>query len=397
MSPMIYTLYGFAIFFFVFWCGIWFVHLLAITYGKVKLHRKVSIQPRETPLPSVSILKPLMGVDPNLAQNLETFFTLNYPVYELLFCIEDKDDPAIAIVNSLMEKYPLVDAHLFLGGSVVGVNPKINNMQPGYEAAKYEYIMISDSGIRMKEDTLLDMVQHMTEKVGLVHQMPFTCDRDGFAATFEKIFFGTVQSRIYLTADLAGINCHTGMSCLMRKNVLIEMGGIRIFGCYLAEDFFMAKAFTDYGWKTSISSQPAMQNCGTCNIASFQARLTRWAKLRVAMVPTMILLEPLSECMIVGVFASWAVNVLFHWDSLVFYLVHILLWFLSDWILLSIVQNGSLPFNKFDFVVGWVFREFSGPYLFLHALWNPAIRWRARVYKLAWGGVAYEISPKIKS
>lgn len=109
-----------------------------------------------------------------------------------------------------MEKYPLVDAHLFLGGSVVGVNPKINNMQPGYEAAKYEYIMISDSGIRsklirffcfkkpmvifiifsllVKEDTLLDMVQHMTEKVGLVHQMPFTCDRDGFAATFEKVY-----------------------------------------------------------------------------------------------------------------------------------------------------------------------------------------------------------------
>lgn len=146
---------------------------LSVFHRKVKLHRKVCLQPRETPLPSVSILKPLMGVDPNLAQNLETFFTLNYPVvgsmteifdadstfhssvffflqYELLFCIEDKDDPAIAIVNSLMEKYPLVDAHLFLGGSVVGVNPKINNMQPGYEAAKYEYIMISDSGIRSK-------------------------------------------------------------------------------------------------------------------------------------------------------------------------------------------------------------------------------------------------------
>lgn len=33
---------------------------------------------RDKPLPSISILKPLMGIDPNLQQNLETFFTMNY-------------------------------------------------------------------------------------------------------------------------------------------------------------------------------------------------------------------------------------------------------------------------------------------------------------------------------
>lgn len=48
-------------------------------YRKYKLHRKVIAEPLEKPMPTVSILKPLMGVDPNLEQNLETFFTMNYP------------------------------------------------------------------------------------------------------------------------------------------------------------------------------------------------------------------------------------------------------------------------------------------------------------------------------
>lgn len=145
----------------------------------------------------------------------------------------------------------------------------------------------------MKEDTLEDMMNYMTEKTALVHQMPFTSDRNGFAATLEKVFFsnlflfrllylynlqiyfGTAQSRIYLAADFVRINCHTGMSALIRKSVLEEEGGLKMFGCYLAEDFFIAKAFTDKGWRIRICSQPAMQNSGVCDVTSFQARLTR--------------------------------------------------------------------------------------------------------------------------
>lgn len=56
------------------------------------------------------------------------------------------------------------------------------------------------------------------------------------------------------------------------------------------------------------------------------------------MLPFVILFEPLSECMVIGALAAWSVGVLFQWDGLGFYLIHILFWFIFDWILLSIVQ-----------------------------------------------------------
>lgn len=137
-----------------------------------------------------------------------------------------------------------------------------------WEESKLSFVLV-------KEDTLLDMVNHMTDKTALVHQMPFTSDRNGFAANLEKIYFGTAQSRMYLAADFVRVNCHTGMSALIRKSVLDEAGGLKVFGCYLAEDFFIAKSFLDRGWKMTISSQPALQNSGICDVNSFQARLTR--------------------------------------------------------------------------------------------------------------------------
>ena len=66
-------------------------------------------------MPGVSIIKPLTGVDDNLLDNLETFFVMDYPVYELLFCVQDINDPAIIMVKRLMEKYPSTDARLFSG------------------------------------------------------------------------------------------------------------------------------------------------------------------------------------------------------------------------------------------------------------------------------------------
>ncbi|CAG5055353.1 unnamed protein product [Parnassius apollo] len=269
-------------------------------------------------------------------------------------------------------------------------------MQPAYLAAKHPLILISDASIRMQEDTLLDMVQHLRDDVAIVHQMPFTCDAEGFAGVYEKVYFGTVQARMYLGAEFLGISCHVGMSSLIRRCALEEAGGLAAFGEYLAEDYFMAKAVVSRGWRMRVASLPALQNSGTRSVRAFQARLTRWAQLRIAMVPTTTLLELLSECFPLGAGAAWASEKLFGAEPLPFFLVHVLVWFLSDWLMLRSVQNGSLPFTKVQFLLGWVWSECCAPFVLIVALLRPEISWRTRCYRLDWGGRAHELKPKLK-
>jgi len=428
-----------------FWIVIWLMHICALTNAKLKLNKRsylLAANKRKTktssltqiheadsvtpttdmlsnlrtktsyynqnqddnshqysyinlPLPGVSIIKPLMGVDRNLSNNLETFFLLDYPYYELLFCVQDPEDAAILVVKELLKKFPQADAKLFIGGSRVGVNPKINNMQPAYEAMKYELVLISDSGISMKPDTLLDMVTHMNDDVALVHQMPFVnCrGRDSFQSIVERVYFGTAHARAYLTADLLNINCPTGMSALMRKCLLEEVGGIKAFGQYLAEDFFFAKSFTERGWKICISSQPALQNSANSSdtLAALKSRIQRWIKLRFAMVPQWTLLEPFSECMLLGLLGALALSFLWPVNPYAVFLIHLVLWLGFDYNLICTVQGGPLTCSKLDFLLAWLLRESTALTVFITALLNPKVTWRSREFRLKWGGYTEEI------
>ncbi|CAG7834819.1 unnamed protein product [Allacma fusca] len=376
-------------------CCTWSLHIASFFWCHWKLNKNKSKSVDPSSQLGVSIIKPLCGVDPNLKANLQTYFTLDCSHYEILFCVQDETDPCLKIVNELRQEYPKIDSRLFIGGKHVGVNPKINNMQPAYEAVNYPLVLISDSGIQMRKDTLSNMLSYLTPRIALVHQIPFAVDRPGFAAIKEKIFFGSFHARPYLTADFLGVNCVNGMSCLVRKNVLDDCGGIQAFGCYLAEDFFITKAIMERGWKISLCSLPALQNSGLSQVPAFHDRIIRWTKLRFAMIPHTILMELISDCVVQGIITAFTVQELFGINPGITCVVHFLVWSIIDWLLLRSIQNGPLPFSVLTYVLAWSCQTASAPVLLIKAVvTGNTITWKNGNFRVRWGGKVEEISSK---
>ena len=61
-------------------------------------------------LPPVTILKPVHGMEPRLAENLESFFQQDYPEFELLFCARHESDEGLQLARRVGARYPQVEA-----------------------------------------------------------------------------------------------------------------------------------------------------------------------------------------------------------------------------------------------------------------------------------------------
>ncbi|OIP32583.1 MAG: hypothetical protein AUK27_12685 [Deltaproteobacteria bacterium CG2_30_66_27] len=95
----------------------------------------------------VSILKPLKGVDDRLLDNLKSFCRLDYPRHEIVFCVQGASDPALRVARRVKETHPEREIVVVVGDCREGLNPKVNNMMPGYAAARYPFVLISDSNV----------------------------------------------------------------------------------------------------------------------------------------------------------------------------------------------------------------------------------------------------------
>ncbi len=126
--------------------------------------------PRAATQPAVSILKPLRGEDPALAENLRSFLRQDYPTLQLVCGVADAGDPAAAVVRQLIGEFPQADIALVVDATQRGTNLKVANLRNMFPAVKHDLLVLADSDMRVGADYLATVTAPLVADggVGLV-------------------------------------------------------------------------------------------------------------------------------------------------------------------------------------------------------------------------------------
>jgi ceramide glucosyltransferase len=262
-------------------CGAVYAVLSAVFVGRYA--------PRSGPAasapPAVTVLKPLHGAEPDLEDNLATFFAQDYSApFQLVFGIQDVNDPAIAVVERLRASHPDVDAALVVDGRRPGSNAKVSNLINMQAQARHEVLVLSDSDIAVSTDYLGRLAAALQPKeVGAV-----TCLYTGWAAAgLGSRFCAMGICYQFLPNAVTGVVLGLAEPCFgstiaLKRAVLDEIGGLQAFAGFLADDYEIGRAIRAKGYRIVIPHLAVRHACNEKNIADWLAHELRWARtLRV--------------------------------------------------------------------------------------------------------------------
>jgi ceramide glucosyltransferase len=213
--------------------------------------------------PPVSLLKPLHGPEPELERRLESFFEQDYPMFEILFCAHNDQDPGLSIAMRVAARYPHIPTRFLTCGEPPYANAKVWSLERMQAAAKHEIFVVSDSDVLVTPDYLRAVVAPLADDgIGLV-----TCLYRGVAlpaatwkdrslwASLEAVGMSVEMSSGVLVAEmLQGMEFALGPTMVVRRDCLDGAGGFTAIGGHHGDDFMLGNLMAAHGHKVVLST-----------------------------------------------------------------------------------------------------------------------------------------------
>lgn len=205
--------------------------------------------------PAVTLLKPLCGSEPNLRENIASFFDQEYPEFEIIFGARSLDDPALAVVEEVRKHYPFVSVKVVVSGEPTAANAKICSLQKMYSVAGYDYLIISDSDVQVKPSYIREVVADLLDpEVGMTTCVYRGATSGGFWSRLEALGMSVEMTSGVLVAELLeGMEFALGPTMAIRRDVLDAIGGFGPLAAYCADDYVLGRRVAESGKRVVLS------------------------------------------------------------------------------------------------------------------------------------------------
>lgn len=135
----------------------------------LQFFRSELLKPRQTKFtPFVTVIVPCRGVDPDLDINLKTLFELDYPIFEIVFVVDDQHDPAVAVISEVRAsaESKQISSRIVIANKAKAASQKVENLREAvlHASDRSEAFAFVDSDARPSPGWLRSLVAPLADK-----------------------------------------------------------------------------------------------------------------------------------------------------------------------------------------------------------------------------------------
>lgn len=269
------------------------ISALGLAYLMLALMRTVAFTSRtagtvdDELAPSITVLKPVAGLESGLYEYLASFCNQNYPNYEVVFCLHDEDDPAAAIVERVRGDYTDTKIRVAFGHNDAMANPKIANLaKPGAEP-NGEIVVIADSDILVTPDYLRAIAaEFATDSTGATTCLYGAIPNDTLVSDLGAMHVeDEFVPSVLVALALGPLRFCMGATMAVRRDVLERIGGLEALGPYLADDHVLGELVAKIGRDVTLCPYTVKTSVLETDVRDLWDHELRWARTKRAQAP----------------------------------------------------------------------------------------------------------------
>lgn len=242
------------------------------------LRARFAPAPAPAVLPAISILKPVYGIDPQLEEAVESHLRLDYPEYELLMGFQRRDDPAIPVLERLLDRYPQAQARIEIVDTAA-MNAKTGVLERLSRKARHGVLVVNDADITVPADYLRRLAASLDQPGAGVVTCLYRARASSFAGCLEALGIAADFMPSALVAPLVGVReFGFGSTLCFRRKDLEAIGGFGAFDDYIADDYQLASRIVALGKRAVFADIPVLTYLADPGWLAVWRHQLRWAR-----------------------------------------------------------------------------------------------------------------------